>query len=104
MKQYCRTGCLTCQAGADHPPMCMQVLPLMPLSIWGSSTVLDWTSLACADAAPECMQALPCAVNRVRSMPQRPGVTALWGEDGQVQVSVVLQPGCSLRAVPLGWG
>lgn len=32
------------------------------------------------------MQALPYAVNRVRSMPQRPGVTALWGEDGQVQV------------------
>lgn len=27
-----------------------------------------------------------CGLNRVRAMPQRPGVVAAWGEDGRVQV------------------
>lgn len=28
-----------------------------------------------------------CGLNRVRGMPQRPGVVGAWGEDGRVQVS-----------------
>ena len=27
-----------------------------------------------------------CGLNRVRAMPQRPGMVAAWGEDGRVQV------------------
>lgn len=31
--------------------------------------------------------ALSCGVNRVRAMPQQPGVVASWGDNGQVSVS-----------------
>lgn len=30
--------------------------------------------------------ALSCGVNRVRAMPQQPGVIAAWGDNGQVSV------------------
>lgn len=36
---------------------------------------------------------LSCGVNRVRAMPQQPGVVAAWGDNGQVSVRAVLPCG-----------
>lgn len=39
--------------------------------------------------------ALSCGVNRVRTMPQHPGIVASWGDNGQVSVSDLCF--CTLR-------